>query len=57
MILSSDHLTLSFKMEKKTVTLELEKNKNIRKLASYYTSINQKVVKKSVGAGQVIRIY
>jgi len=52
-MLTNDRLTVSFKMEKKTVILELEKNKNIPQLASYYTTENDKLVKKSLGEGQV----
>jgi len=44
---------MSFKMEKKTVKLEFEKNKNIRLMPTYYTSVNNKMVKKFTGQGQV----
>jgi len=52
--LTSDHLTVSFKMENKTVKLEFVRNEYIPQLTSYYTSENDKLVKKFVGEGEVI---
>ena len=50
---SGDHITMRFKMGETQVKLELEKNKNVQQLTSYYTAENGRLIQWTLDQKQV----
>ena len=50
---SGDHVTMKFKMGEIQVKLELERNKNVPQLTSYYTAENGRLIKWTLDQEQV----
>lgn len=50
---SGDHVTIKFKMGEIQVKLELEKNKNVPQLTSYYTAENGRLIQWTLDQEQV----